>query len=170
MGRFSPFLRRLMNRNTCLLSTVVHNQPIGDTRHGHPGGRCRNGPQRLRLFLISGGRAGSNPRARARTVTKGQKGGKESREIFRGSRGDLANASRRLFLRATRHETVTQGVDDLKGTHGRRASHLGHRSHRLAPKRPPRARGRWAPIELGSTISRADSCVAQRLGHGRCGA
>ena len=41
-----------MNRKTCLLSTAVHNQLIGNTQHGQPGGWCRNGP--LTAEVISG--------------------------------------------------------------------------------------------------------------------
>ena len=89
-----------------------------------------------------------------------------SREIFRGSRGDLANASRRPFLRATMSIGVAAEFEHPVGTHGRPTDHS---CHRLAPKRPPRAAGRWGRIELGCAISRADSCVAQRLGHGRFG-
>ena len=75
--------------------------------------------------------------------------------------------ARRPFLRATMSIGVAAEFEHPVGTHGRPTDHS---CHRLAPKRPPRAVGRWARIELGCAISRADSCVAQRLGHGRCGA
>ena len=90
-----------------------------------------------------------------------------SREILRGSRGDLANASRRPFPRAQPPQNLLARWFAMGWARGRHASPL---FGRLAPKRPPRAVGRWARIELGCAISRADSCVAQRLGHGRCGA
>ena len=75
--------------------------------------------------------------------------------------------ARRPFLRARPSQNMLARWFAIDWARGRHASPL---FGRLAPKRPPRAVGRWARIELGCAISRADSCVAQRLGHGRCGA